>query len=163
MKRFLSMVLISMGLVASPLYAAQTVKMAVVSLEQILQNSKYAESLNADIRKQFQPRQNDVNEAQRKLQDEVDKYTFNSFSMTPDDRLKLQQTITADKTSLDQMVAAFQKDYAQTQFLKKLGEVINKIGASEHYDIIERAANILYINGSVDITKQVTDSMNSAS
>ncbi|MES2217393.1 MAG: OmpH family outer membrane protein [Pseudomonadota bacterium] len=169
MKRFLSMMLIVIGLIATPLYAAQTVKMAVVSLEQILQNSKYAESLNADLRKQFQPRQSAINDAQRKLQDEVDKYTFNSFSMTPDDRGKLQATINADKTGLDQMVAAFQKDYAtaqaqaQGQFLKKLGDVINKIGANEHYDIIERAANILYINGSVDITKQVIDSLNSAS
>jgi Skp family chaperone for outer membrane proteins len=89
--------------------------------------------------------------------------------MTPDDRTKLQSTIQADKTALDKMAAEFQKDYAtaqanaQGQFLKKLSDVINKIGASEHYDIIERAANILYINGSVDITKQVTDQMNSAS
>jgi len=170
MKRLASIMLILCGLIAAtPLYAAQTVKMAVVSLEQILQNSKYAESLNADLRKQFQPRQQALNDAQRKLQDEVDKFTFNSFSMTPDERAKLQDTISADKTGLDQMAAAFQKDYAtaqaqaQQQFLKKLSEVINKIGASEHYDIIERAANILYINGSVDITKQVTDSMNSAS
>ena len=169
MKRLVSILLVTCGLMASPLYAAQTVKMAVVSLEQILQNSKYAESLNADLRKQFQPRQSAMNDAQRKLQDEVDQYTFNSFSMTPDDRTKLQSTIQADKTALDKMAAEFQKDYAtaqaqaQGQFLKKLSDVINKIGASEHYDIIERAANILYINGSVDITKQVTDQMNSAS
>jgi outer membrane protein len=171
MKRLASIMLILCGLIAAtPLYAAgQTVKMAVVSLEQILQNSKYAESLNADLRKQFQPRQQALNDAQRKLQDEVDKFTFNSFSMTADERAKLQDTISADKTSLDQMAASFQKDYAtaqsqaQQQFLKKLSEVINKIGASEHYDLIERAANILYINGSVDITKQVTDSMNSMS
>jgi Skp family chaperone for outer membrane proteins len=169
MKRLISIMLVLCGLIASPLYAAQSVKMAVVNLEQILANSKYVQSLNADLRKQFQPRQSAVNDAQRHLQDEVDQLTYNSFSMSADDRTKLQEAVATDKSNLDTMLAAFQKDFAsaqaqaQTQFLKKLGDVINKIGASEHYDIIERAANILYINGSVDITKQVTDSLNEAS
>jgi outer membrane protein len=169
MKRIISVMLVLCGLLATPIYAAQAVKMAVVNLEQILANSKYVQSLNADLRKQFQPRQSAVNDAQRKLQDEVDQLTYNSFSMSPDDRAKLQETVAADKSNLDAMLASFQKDFAaaqaqaQNQFLKKLGEVINKIGTAEHYDIIERAANILYINGSIDITKQVTDSLNEAS
>lgn len=168
MKKLLSIMLVLSAFIAGPLFAAGPSKIGIVNLEQVLQSSKYATSLNADLSKQFQPRQLEINNAQRHLQDEVDKYTFESFSMSTDDRAKLQQTITTDKTNLDQMVATFQKDFATAQadangkFLKKLSEVINKIGQTDHFDIIERAANVFYINNSVDITKQVIDSLNSS-
>jgi outer membrane protein len=169
MKKLISIMFVLSALVASPVFAVGPTKIGIVNLEQILAQSKYATSLNADLSKQFQPRQVDINTAQRHLQDEVDKFTFESFSMSADDRAKLQQTINSDKQSLDQMVATFQKDFqtaqndANNKFLKKLADVIKKIGETDHFDIIERAANVFYINNSVDITKQVIDSLNTTS
>ena len=140
-------------------YAAE-LKIGVVDMNQILQKSPLMISLNDGLNKQFKPRQEEINNAQKALQEEL--YQLNSAtSMSNDDRTKLQNKIITDKANVDVMTTTFQKDLAiakdqaSQKFMTKLAEVINKVAKDGRYDLIEQRTNLLYLNTSLDITPQI--------
>lgn len=141
-------------------YAADALKIGVVDMNQILQKSPLMISLNDGLNKQFKSRQDEINTAQKQLQEEL--YQLNSSTtMSQEDRSKLQNKIINDKANVDVMTTTFQKDLAiakdaaSQKFMTKLAEVINKVAKDGRYDIIEQRTNLLYINTSLDITPQV--------
>jgi outer membrane protein len=141
-------------------YAADALKIGVVDMNQILQKSPLMISLNDGLNKQFKSRQDEINTAQKQLQEEL--YQLNSTTtMSQDDRGKLQNKIINDKANVDVMTTTFQKDLAiakdaaSQKFMTKLADVINKVAKDGRYDIIEQRTNLLYINTSLDITPQV--------
>jgi outer membrane protein len=147
-------------MVSTSSYAADALKIGVVDMNQILQKSPLMISLNDGLNKQFKSRQDEINTAQKQLQEEL--YQLNSSTtMSQDDRAKLQNKIINDKANVDVMTTTFQKDLAidkdaaSQKFMGKLADVINKVAKDGRYDIIEQRTNLLYINTSLDITPQV--------
>jgi outer membrane protein len=140
--------------------AADNLKIGVVDMNQVLQKSPLMISLNDGLNKQFKSRQDEINSAQKSLQDEL--YNLNSnTTMSADDRTKLQNKIINDKANVDVMTTTFQKDLAiakdsaSQKFMTKLADVLNKVAKDGRYDIIEQRTNLLYINSALDITSQV--------
>jgi outer membrane protein len=139
---------------------ADTLKIGVVDMNQILQKSPLMVSLNDGLNKQFKPRQDEINNASKALQEEL--YNLNSTTnMSADDRSKLQNKIITDKANVDVMTTTFQKDLAiakdqaSQKFMTKLADVINKVAKDGRYDLIEQRTNLLYLNTSLDITTQI--------
>jgi outer membrane protein len=139
---------------------ADTLKIGVVDMNQILQKSPLMISLNDGLNKQFKPRQEEINNASKSLQEEM--YNLNSATnMSADDRSKLQNKIITDKANVDVMTTTFQKDLAiakdqaSQKFMTKLADVINKVAKDGRYDLIEQRTNLLYLNTSLDITPQI--------
>lgn len=167
MKKWLS-VPISVALMsfAFQAYGAE-LKIGVVNVDQVLAKSPVAVSLNEKLSKDFKPRQEEVNKAQRRLQDDLDQLNYNSYNMSQDDRNKLQNTINADRRTFDQLNAALQRDleiargqYTQ-QFMTKLVDAVTKIAQKEKYDMIQTRTNMFYINDQMDITAKVLDQLGS--
>ncbi len=73
-------------------YAAE-LKVGVVNLDEVLQKSGLAMQLNAKISTDFQPRQDQLNAAQKKLQDSVDQLTYTAYKLSPEQRQTLQNQI----------------------------------------------------------------------
>lgn len=163
MKRIFLFIIAS--LFAFNVYAAE-LKVGVVNLDTVLQKSSLAMKLNAKISNDFQPKQDALNAAQKKLQDSVDQLTYNAYKMSPDERNALQTKIAGQRRDLEVMAGTMQKDLqiAQSQssqeILSKLNGVIQKIAKDGSYDMVLTSANMLYLNNTIDITKQVTDQLN---
>lgn len=158
MKRLLFVLLA--GLMFSNVYA-DGLKIGVINLDQVLQKSPLALSYNEKIASDFKPRQDQLNTAQAKLQDELDKLNYGAFKMSQTDRTALQNTINDDKRQFDLMNSQLQKDLsaAQSQYTQqlmgKLNTVIAKLGKDGKYDIIQTTNNVLYLNTAIDLTPQV--------
>lgn len=162
MKKLLLLILTSLVAlsITAVSYAAE-LKIGIINLNQILQKSPLMMSLNNDLLKQFQPRQNELIAAQKELQDENNRLNMNGATMSADERTKLQNKIIADQANVQIMSASLQrdlaiaKDSAMQKFMAKLNEVISKIAKDEHYDLIEQNSNFAFIDGKLDITNQV--------
>ena len=162
MKRLLTVV--AVGLLASNVYA-DSLKVGVVNLDQVVQQSALSASLNSKLSADFKPRQDELNAAQKRLQDDADQLNYNGYKLTADERLKLQTTINTDKRQFDMLNTSLQTDLAAAQakysqaLMAKLKLAINKIAQDGKYDIIQTNANMLYLNGSIDVTKAVIDQL----
>tara|TARA_R110000868_G_scaffold121652_2_gene322577 strand:+ start:3045 stop:3536 length:492 start_codon:yes stop_codon:yes gene_type:complete len=148
----------------SNVFAAE-LKIGVVNLEQVIQKSPLAVSINQKLSTDFKPRQDAVNAASKKLQESSDKLTYGAFKLTPEQRLKLQEEVIANRRSVEQLMTSLQADIASAQakanqtLMTKLNTVIASIAKSGSYDIIQTNANMIYLNGNIDITQQVIDKL----
>lgn len=162
MKRIL--LLITSLFFALNVYAAE-LKIGVVNLDEVLQKSPLAMQLNSKISSDFKPRQDQLNEAQNKLQDSIDQLTYNSYKLTPEERTSLQNKINGQRRDFDNMAQQLQKDLAAAQsagvqtLLGKLNTVVQKIAKDGQYDMVTSTANMLYLNNSINITQQVIDQL----
>lgn len=162
MKRILVLVALLTALFVPSVYAAtNTVKVGIVNIDMVIQQSPLALSYNEKISKEFKPRQEQLNTAQKTLQTSLDKLTYSGFQMSTDERNKLRNDINEQKRQFDALNASLQQDLQQMQnkytqdLLNKLGAVIKSIAQSGKYDIVQTNANILYLDNSVDITSEV--------
>lgn len=136
-------------------------KIGIVDMNQVLQKSPLMTSLNSQLVKKFQPRQDEINTATKALQDEVNQLNLNGPGMTADDRTKLQNKIIGDRANVQILTATLQRDLAiakdhDTQiFTSKLTEVVNKIAQDGKYDLIQQSTGFAFINSKLDITQQV--------
>lgn len=144
---------------------AENLKIGVVNLDQVLQKSALAASLNEKLSKDFKPRQDELNAAIRKLQDDSDQLIYNTYKMTADERNKLQTTVANDRKKVDTLGASLQTDIANAQavasqkLMSELNTVVSKIATDGKYDIIQTNANMIYINSGINITDQVIDQL----
>ena len=121
--------------------------------------------LNAKISNDFKPRQDALNEAQKKLQDNIDQLTYTAYKLTPEERNTLQTNINTQRTDVEKMNLALQNDLQAAQrqgvqtLLTKLNSVVQKIAKDGQYDMITSSANMLYLNNSINLTPQVLDQL----
>ncbi len=144
---------------------ADNLKIGIVNLEQVLQKSALAASLNAKLSNDFKPRQEELNTAIRKLQDDSDQLIYNAYKLSAEERAKLQSTVAADRKQVDTLSTNLQADIttAQAQASQKLmgqlNTVVSKIAQDGKYDIIQTNANMIFINSGINITQQVIDQL----
>jgi outer membrane protein len=140
--------------------AAGPIKIGIIDMNQILQKAPLMISLNADLVKKFQARQDEINKANKDLNDETNNLQY-SNTLTDAEKTKLTNKIIEDRANLQILQASFQrdlqiaKDQAMQTFMTKFSQVINKVAKDGNYDLIEQRANIAYMNNELDITSDV--------
>jgi outer membrane protein len=162
MKKILLCALVCMSLSATvSANAANQLKIGIIDMGQILQKSALVVSMNDGLVKKFKSRQDEINTANKDLQDEANQLQYSSAGLTDADKSKLQNKILTDKANLQILDASFQRDLAIAKdegmqtFMAKFSEVINKVAKDGNYDIIEQRANVTYVNAQLDITSEV--------
>lgn len=146
--------------IASISYAAE-LKIGIIDMNQILQKSPLMISINNELIKRFQPRQDELIAAQKQLQDDTNRLNINGATLSPDDRAKLQNKILAEQANVQVLNANLQKDLAIAKdeagqkFTRKLGEVITKIAKAGNYDLIQQNSGFAFVNTKLDITQDV--------
>lgn len=175
MKRKIVAMLGSIVLVgALPLHAAfaadtggAALKIAVVNVQQILQQSTRVTDLSKKLEDQFKPRQQKLNDEQKKLQDEVDQLKKESSTMGQKDRDGLQKKVEGDRAALVKQVVTYQQDLNKEQnrimqgLLSDLNGIVSGLAKKGDYNLVLDAQAVVYAPGSTDITKQVSDQFNS--
>jgi outer membrane protein len=153
-----------------PAFAADTgiasLKIAVVNVQQILQQSARVTDLSKKLEDQFKPRQAKLNDEQKSLQDEVDKLKKDSSTMAQKERDSMQKKVEADRAALVKQVVAYQQDLNKEQnqimqgLLSDLNGIVSGIAKKNSFNLVLDAQAVVYAPDSTDITKQVGDQFN---
>lgn len=164
---FVALLCVSMGLQAASAPAAG-IKIAVVDLQQVLQQAPQMAAANAQLKKQFEPQEQQIIAAQKKLKADSEKLQQSGPSMNKDDATKLQQTVMTDKTQLEQQFITFRQNLIAAHN-KSMQTVIDQVNATiatiakeGQYNIVLQKQGILYADQSYDITSQVVAALKKA-
>jgi len=140
---------------------------AVVNVQQILQQSPKIADINKKLQGTFKPRQETLLAEQKALQDEMDKFKKDSATMSNSDKDAAQKKIQGDQADLVKKVTAFQTDLNKEQnkqmqsVLSQLNEIISGIAKKNSYTVVFDSQAVIYAKDGADITKQVVTQFDS--
>jgi outer membrane protein len=141
--------------------AMSSLKIGVIDLQQIIQETPDAKKVNAELRKQFEPRQQKLAETEKKLQADVDKLKRDDAIMAENEKTKLQENILTQRRNLEREQQDYQQDISVAQrretdkFFAKVKKVVDEIAAKDHYDLVLQKNTIPFASNRLEITKQV--------
>jgi outer membrane protein len=150
----------------TPTAAAEpNLTIGVIDLAAVLQQSSQAKAAGEQLKSQFQPRQKKIMAAQQQLQGDQDKLKRDGSVMSAADAQALQTKINAEGRDLQQMQEDYMQDLraAQSQAMQKvlgqIDQIVQKIAAQGHYDLIVQKNSVAFSSPRVDITNQVIQEM----
>lgn len=141
-------------------------KVAVVNVQQVLQQSPRVAQLSKKLEGEFKDRQAKIGDEQKSLQDLMDKFKQESPTMSQKDKDAMTKKITSDRSALVSKVVAYQQDLQKQQtkimqgVLSDLNGIVTTIAKNQNYALVLDAQAVIYsVNGN-DITKDVAKQFN---
>lgn len=141
-------------------------KVAVVNVQQLMQQSPRVASLSKNLEAQFKARQAKIAAQQQALQDELEKFKKESPTMKQADRDAMQKKMAGERNDLVKQVVAYQQDVQKSQsqamqsVMGDLNSVVSNIAKAQGYSIVLDSQAVLYSQGSditADVAKQFND------
>ena len=136
-------------------------KIGVVNVRDIMQQSPQGEAITKTLEKEFGSRKNSIVSAQKSLQEKSGKYQRDSAVMSEAERKKTEKELVEKQRDIQRMEQEFREDGQARQneeaekLLKKINEVISRVAASEGYDMILHREAAPFASDKVDITAKV--------
>ena len=146
--------------------AADMPKVAVVNVQQVLQQSSRVAEVSKKLESQFKDRQAKIGDDQKSLQTELDKFKKESPTMSQSDKDKMQKKIADDRAELVKKVVAYQQDLQKEQnkamqgILNELNTVVSSIAKKDNYGLVLDSQAVIYSVDNNDITKDVAKKFN---
>lgn len=168
-----SVVMVAVGL--QPVFAADTVpvKVGVVNVQQILQQSPKVAALSKKLESDFKARQTKIAAKQKSLQDELEQFKKDSAdnkNMSQKDRDAAQKKIAADRSDLVKDVVAYQQDLGKEQnkvmqgILNDLNGVVSSLAKEKGLSLVLDSQAVIFTEQKDnDLTKDVEKKFNSKS
>lgn len=141
-------------------------KVAVVNVQQVLQQSPRVNNITKKLETEFKNRQTKIADEQKSLQDMMDKFKKESPTMSQKDKDAMQKKIASTRSELVTKVVAFQQDVQKEQnnvmknIQTDLTGIVSNIAKSQNYALVLDSQAVIYPGNSVDITKDVTQQFN---
>ena len=161
MKRLLNIVLAGlMGLCSTGLMAAE-MKIGVLDLHKIIQQSAEVKTINQQLEKTFKPRQQAIVKMQQELEADVAKFKRNSSVLSAADKAQLEDKIHNNKITLSRKEQDYQQELMSEQnksmqkFFNKLRKAVTAFAERNKYDLILQKEAVPFASSSVEITDQV--------
>lgn len=148
---------------------AEEMKVAVVNVQQVLQQSPRVAAMSKKLEGQFKDRQTSINSQQKSLQDELDTFKKEAPTMSDAQRKSTEKKLTDERAGLIKQVVAYQQDLQKEQgkvmqnILGDLNSVVSGIAKSSAYTLVLDSQAVVYPGNSTDITKQVATQFNAKS
>lgn len=142
------------------------IKVAVVNVQQVLQQSPRVADLSKKLENQFKTRQTKIGDEQKALQDALDKFKKESPTMTQKERDAAQKKIANDRSDLVKKVVAYQQDLQKEQnkimqgILGDLNGIVSNIAKNQSYALVLDSQAVIYASDGNDITKDVAKLFN---
>ena len=137
----------------------------VVDVNKILANVQQIKDIQADLKKQFDPRGQEVINSQKAFRDDIEKYRQNNTALQGEAlRQEQQKLIDENKKSQDDQLN-FRRDLiaAQNQALRpvlaQIESIVNKIAQERKFDLVVTKVSTAYNNPQLEITDQVIAEM----
>ncbi|OGT61390.1 MAG: hypothetical protein A3F14_00685 [Gammaproteobacteria bacterium RIFCSPHIGHO2_12_FULL_43_28] len=162
-------VLVSALLLTAGIEAAQAADMpriAVVNVQQVLQQSTRVAEVSKKLEGQFKDRQAKIGDEQKTLQAELDKFKKESPTMSQKDKDNMQKKIADDRAELVKKVVAYQQDLQKEQnqamqgILNSLNSVVSDIAKKDNYGLVLDSQAVIFSIDNNDITKDVAKKFN---
>ncbi|HLB41386.1 MAG TPA: OmpH family outer membrane protein [Gammaproteobacteria bacterium] len=170
----------NLGIVASVLFLAagvnasqaadtsmSSIKVAVVNVQQVLQQSPKVAEYSKKLESQFKARQTKIGDEQKTLQDELEKFKKESPTMSEKERNDLQKKIAAERSDLVKKVVAYQQDLQKEQnkimqgILGDINGIVTTIAKNQNYALVLDSQAVIFAADGNDITKDVAKKFNS--
>jgi len=137
----------------------------VVDVNKILANVQQIKDIQADLKKQFDPRGQEIINSQKAFRDDIEKYRQNNTTLQGEAlRQEQQKLIGENKKSQDDQIN-FRRDLiaAQNQALRpvlaQIESIVNKIAQERKFDLVVTKVSTAYNNPQLEITDQVIAEM----
>lgn len=145
---------------------AADLKVAVVNVQQLLQQSPRVAELSKKLEDKFKGRQNKIGEEQKSLQEKLEKFKKESPTMAKKSKESEEKKLADDRADLVKKVVAYQQDLQKEQnkimqdILKDLNDTVKSIAKKDSYGLVLDSQAVIYAGDSTDITKQVEKAFN---
>lgn len=142
------------------------IKVAVVNVQSILQQSPRVVQLSKKLEGDFKARQTKIGDEQKTLQDALDKFKKESPTMSQKDRDATQKKLATDRADLVKQVVAYQQDLQKEQnkimqgILGDLNGIVSNIAKTQHYNLVLDSQAVIFAADGNDITKDVAKEFN---
>jgi outer membrane protein len=146
-----------------------SIKIGVIDLNKVVTSDPQVSVIQMQIKKKFDPRNQDITKLQKELAADIDKYKklddSNKDKSKNIEVEKAQQLILDKQKKLQAMRDDFQRDLmtAQNKYteevLKKIERIVNDIASKQKYDLIIAKISTAYNKPELEITDQVIDAL----
>jgi outer membrane protein len=146
--------------------ASDQIKVAVVNVQQVLQQSPRVAELSKKLEGQFKARQTKIGDEQKALQDTMDKFKKESPTMSQKDKDSMEKQIATERSALVAKVVAYQQDLQKEQnkimqgILNDLSGIVSAIAKAQNYALVLDSQVVIYAGNGNDITKDVAKQFN---
>lgn len=161
MKKIVLLVL-SIGLLLGfSIARADNLKVGVLDVQKVMQNSPQVSAMQAKLKKQFAPQEKKITTAQKQLKADFGKYNRNKAVMKDADKKTLQKKILAEQSSLRDLQVKFQQQLIAAQresmqsILKDIEDAVNDVAKDQKLDLVLTKASVAYNNPDLDVTDKV--------
>jgi outer membrane protein len=158
--KFLPAVLLGAMMVGSGVASAQSaLKIGVINVGRLLEQSPQAEAVTKKLQDEVAPRQRDIQAMQKKLQDQQDRFQKDSQVMGEEERLGLERQIRDGQRDLQRTQNEYLEDLnvRRNEEVGKLQrEVLLKVqdyARAQKFDLV--LADAIFVSAAIDITDQV--------
>lgn len=142
------------------------IKVAIVNVQQVLQQSPRVAQLSKKLEGDFKDRQTKIGDEQKALQDELDKFKKESPTMSQKDRDSTQKKISDERAELVKKVVAYQQDLQKEQnkimqgILNDLNGIVSNIAKKQAFALVFDSQAVIFAMDGNDITKDVAKQFN---
>jgi outer membrane protein len=142
------------------------IKVAVVNVQQLLQQSPRVAALSKKLESEFKGRQTSITDEQKTLQDAVDVFKKESPTMSQKDRDATQKKLTDQRAELMKKVTTYQADLQKEQnkimqtILGDLNGIVSKMAKAQSYSLVLDSQAVVFAADGNDITKDVAKQFN---
>ena len=163
--RMVALAMAAGALAALPAYA-ETYKIGVMNVEQILRQSKAAQAAQARIEQEFKARDADLTHREQEVQAAAAALAKDRPTLSADEVTRREHDIDARTRDVERLRQQFGEDLRARQFeeldkLKaRLDQVLTKYAKDNHFDLILQDA--AFVGPAVNITDDVIKALESA-
>ncbi len=154
------LVLLCMLLMAPAAILADGLKIGVVNVPRILEESPQAEAARNELQQEFAPREEKLHKLQQDIHRLEERMARDSAIMSENERKRLERDIVAKKREFQREQQAFGDDlnFKRNEVLSNLQrELVSRIQSfaeQQGYDVL-LAEGVVYVKDTLDVTEQV--------
>lgn len=165
MKKLVMSILMGFALLFSVGSMASDLKIGVIDVHKLIEQSPEIKSLNNRLKKEFKPRQQKIMSLQRSLQTKAERLKRESTVMSDSEKSSLQEKIMTERRNLQRLEQDYQQDISMIQnkemkkFFTRLKNAVDTYGKKNQYDLILQKDAAPFASNKVDVTNAVLRSM----
>lgn len=139
----------------------KALKIGVVDVRKIVQQSPQLQVINGQLVKKFKPREQEIVRTQAKFKAAQDQYAKEAPNLSEAERTKREHGLLTDRANLQAMITTFQQDLdseqngAMQKLLTEIAGLVDEMAQSEHYDVILQGDSVPYVTAQLNITDTV--------
>lgn len=140
---------------------AGDLKLAIVDTQVLIDKSPEITKITRALKHRNILRRAKIMQLQEKLQNEVEELKENAVIMTIEERAALEKKVITDRNNIQTMKADLNKDISKQKkeilddFSSKVKEVVSRLAANKHIDLVLQKRKTWYAKNDLDLTEDV--------